>query len=59
MYVFIAYRAPSGGVGGATAPMMSAAEFASDVYNMSHKERGLAIIFNNKKFDPKTNMGER
>ena len=28
-------------------------------YNMNHKERGLFIIINNRRFDSSTGMGER
>ena len=38
---------------------MTKSEFTAECYNMNHKERGCAVIFNNKKFDPSTGMGER
>ena len=31
----------------------------SDTYNMNHKRRGLAIIFNHKKFDKNLGLGIR
>lgn len=51
--------AGAGAVGGTTSVVMKASEFTSECYNMSHKERGCAIIFNNKRFHPSTGMGER
>lgn len=38
---------------------MSASQFTAECYNMNHKKRGKAVIFNNKTFDPSTNMGQR
>jgi hypothetical protein len=38
---------------------MTQSAFDADCYNMNHRRRGVAVIFNNKYFDPATNMGER
>lgn len=51
--------APSATGGGGVKATMTSSAFNADVYNMNHKERGMAVIFNNKKFDASTNMGER
>lgn len=40
-------------------PLVSDRDFVSERYNMKHEERGMAIIINNKKFHPRTGMGER
>ncbi|KAK7113262.1 hypothetical protein V1264_012576 [Littorina saxatilis] len=50
----------SGGSSGGGVPVtMSASQFTAECYDFNHNERGRAIIFNNKKFDSSTNMGER
>ncbi|XP_076465517.1 caspase-3-like [Babylonia areolata] len=45
--------------GGSASVVMKASQFVSDCYKMDHKERGCAVIFNNKRFHPSTGMGER
>lgn len=51
--------APPSSAPGSRLPAMSASEFKADCYNMNHKQRGSAIIFNNKRFAVSTGMGER
>ena len=54
------FRATGGSAAGGGAQVtMTKSEFTAECYNMNHKERGCAVIFNNKKFDPSTGMGER
>ncbi|KAL8612464.1 hypothetical protein ACOMHN_058592 [Nucella lapillus] len=47
------------GRGRGTEVVMTGRQFDADCYNMNHKNRGNAIIFNNKTFDPATGKGER
>ncbi|KAL8602787.1 hypothetical protein ACOMHN_055170 [Nucella lapillus] len=45
--------------GGGASVVMKASDFTAECYNMGHKERGYALIFNNKRFHPSTGMGDR
>ena len=45
--------------GGAGAVPQSESDFVADKYNMNHKERGIAIIFNNVNFHKRTQMSTR
>lgn len=40
-------------------PIIDAESFISEKYNMSHMNRGVAVIINNKTFDKKTGLKER
>ena len=47
------FRKPTSGV------LMETGVADPYVYSMNHKKRGLFIIINNRRFNPKTKMGER
>ena len=60
--IFFEFRAAGGsavGGGGSVSVSMTKAQFTAECYNMDHEQRGTAIIFNNKKFEASTGMGER
>ena len=60
LVISLEYRTTGGPAGGGGVHVtMTKAEFTADCYNMDHKERGYAIIFNNRQFDASTGMGER